>query len=92
MADAGKLIAVFEEARVLLADPANDFDWSSWRDSEHALEEIDEILAALRSGKAPDPAEFAVLFAPTGPMQEVSVSSGWGTRFLDLADRFDAAS
>jgi hypothetical protein len=32
-----------------------------------------------------------VLFAPTGPIQEVSISSGWGNEFLDLAERFDRA-
>ena len=30
-----------------------------------------------------------VLFAPTGPVQEVSISSGWGEEFLTLASRFD---
>jgi hypothetical protein len=37
------------------------------------------------------PYELRVLFAPTGPIQEVSVSSGWGDAFLELADRFDDA-
>jgi hypothetical protein len=35
--------------------------------------------------------ELSVLFAPTGPVQEVSVSSGWGDEFLILANEFDAA-
>ena len=34
---------------------------------------------------------LSVLFAPTGPMQKVCTSSGWGNDFLALADRFDAA-
>jgi hypothetical protein len=33
----------------------------------------------------------AIVFAPTGPMQEVSLSRGWGQEFLTLAERFDAA-
>jgi hypothetical protein len=32
-----------------------------------------------------------VVFAPTGPMQEVSLGSGWGDEFLGVADRWDAA-
>jgi hypothetical protein len=32
-----------------------------------------------------------VLFLPTGPIQEVSLSSGWGDEFLQLAERYDAA-
>jgi len=34
---------------------------------------------------------MSVLFAPTGPIQEVSLSSGWGQGFLKLAEDFDAA-
>jgi hypothetical protein len=34
---------------------------------------------------------MAILFLPTGPMQEVSLSSGWGDEFVALADRFDRA-
>ena len=30
-----------------------------------------------------------MLFLPTGPIQEVSLSSGWGDAFVALADRFD---
>ena len=32
-----------------------------------------------------------VLFAPTGPIQEVSLSSGWENDFIELANRFDDA-
>ena len=34
---------------------------------------------------------MSVLFAPTGPMQELSIDSGWGQEFIALADRFDEA-
>jgi hypothetical protein len=39
-----------------------------------------------------DPKQFVWLFAPTGPIQEVSLSSGWGDMFLELAKRMDAAT
>ena len=35
------------------------------------------------------PMVIRVLFAPTGPIQEVSLSSGWGHEFIKLAERFD---
>jgi hypothetical protein len=31
------------------------------------------------------------LFAPTGPLQETSMASGWAAEFLALAARFDDA-
>jgi ferredoxin len=42
--------------------------------------------------KLPPRGDLSVLFAPTGPIQEVGVSSGWGEAFLELAERFDRAA
>ncbi|MEQ1818192.1 MAG: hypothetical protein ABL871_06230 [Terricaulis sp.] len=85
------LVDIFQRARELVARPDNDFAWSSWRNAEHALEEIDGILSRLRKGETPDTFAMSILFAPTGPMQELSLSSGWGNRFLQLATEFDEA-
>ena len=81
-----KLITILREARTFLALESNDFLWSSWRDQDQAISEIDSIIAELESGSVPD---IRVLFAPTGPIQEVSLSSGWGQEFLELAEQFD---
>jgi hypothetical protein len=90
-AKAALLLDIFLRARDLVARPDNDFAWSSWRDAEHAFEEIDGIIARLRSDDLPDTIDMSILFAPTGPMQELALSSGWGNRFLGLAGEFDAA-
>ena len=81
-----KLITVLREARAWLALEGNDFSWSSWRDQNQAISEIDSIITKLENGSIPD---MRVLFAPTGPIQEVSLSSGWGNKFMELAERFD---
>lgn len=88
---ADALLDIFQRARDLVARPDNDFAWSSWRDADHALEEIDGIISRLRAGDTPDRSSMSILFAPTGPMQELSLSSGWGNRFLQLASEFDEA-
>ena len=86
MNDLRKLIAILRETRTLIARDGNDFSSSSWRDQNQAIAEIDSIIAELEHGTVP---EIGVLFAPTGPIQEVSLSSGWGDEFLELAERFD---
>jgi hypothetical protein len=86
-----KLIAVLREAREYLARPDNDFAWSSWEDTAAALREIDSLIERIEAGHLPERSAVEVLFLPTGPIQEVSVSSGWGQAFLRVADRFDAA-
>ncbi len=86
MKDLQKLLAVLKEARALISRDGNDFSWSSWLDQDHAISEIDSIIAELEKGSVPD---IRILFAPTGPIQEVSLSSDWGNEFLELAERFD---
>ena len=83
-----KLISVIKETRKYLAREENDYSWSSWNDQEQALSEVDVILVQLENGSVPD---IEDLFAPTGPIQEVSMSSGWSREFLKLAERFDEA-
>jgi hypothetical protein len=53
--------------------------------------ELDGQIAAVVSGVLPPPLDLRVLFAPTGPIQEVSLSSGWAWEFLATAERFDRA-
>lgn len=84
------LLDVMLEARRLIALPDNDFSWSSFIDQEAALEEIDGFIESLRAGNTKTGA-MAVLFLPTGPIQEVSLSGGWGDEFVALANRYDAA-
>jgi len=81
-----KLITILSETRAFLAREGNDFSWSSWKDQSQAISEIDSIIRDLENGSVPD---IRVLFAPTGPIQEVSLSSGWGHEFIELAERFD---
>lgn len=86
-----ELIAVLREARSWLALPGNEFSWSHWNSPDEASREIDELIASIEAGIMPERMKLALLFAPTGSIQEVSESSGWGTEFLALAQRFDAA-
>jgi hypothetical protein len=88
-ADRRELTRVLQRAKALLALPGNDLSWSSWQGPDGALWELDEQIAKIEAGSLPDRLKLAVLFAPTGPIQEVSVSSGWGYEFLDAAARFD---
>ncbi len=73
----------------LLSLPQNDFSYSSWIDQDAATSEFQELISALDSESIPDLRLLGALFAPTGPIQEVSLSSGWAEEFLRLAEKFD---
>jgi hypothetical protein len=82
------LIEVLLEARTLVARPGNNFDYSTWDDAAEAIAELTGLITAVQHGELSD---LSVFFAPTGPLQEVSLGSGWSKEFLELASRFDAA-
>src|SRR5579885_1474687 len=86
-----ELLKTLRQVRALLALPGNDFTWSSWEDGPTAIAELDRHIAAIESGQLPPRLALAVFFAPTGPIQEVSLSSGWAYEFLAISARFDVA-
>ncbi|MGE8187364.1 hypothetical protein [Pseudomonas sp. NPDC086278] len=83
------LIHVLEAAIELISLPDNDFCWSRWEDEEQAKRELLGLVSTLKSGVLPERMKVAVLFAPTGPLQEVSLSSGWAGTFLKVAEKYD---
>jgi hypothetical protein len=85
------LIDVLHSAIELLEMEGNDYAWSGWESEEEAIAEIERLLTLIESGNLPNRLDVAILFAPTGPIQEVSISSGWGETFLKLADWYDYA-
>lgn len=85
------IIEVLSNIRKLVAHPDSDFVYSGWRDRADALQEIDNHLLRLKAGDRDALRDIELLYAPTGPFQELSVSSGWGNLYLVLAEKFDAA-
>ena len=83
------LIHVLESAIELVQIPDNDFSWSSWKDARQATSEINELISQIKLDNLPQRVDVAVIFAPTGPLQEVSISSGWGKPFLMVAEKYD---
>ncbi len=88
-ADRDELIAVLNEAKRLVRLPGNDFSWSTWDDCDEALAELDAQIEMVRLSDFSKRLDLRVLFAPTGPLQELSLSSGWAHEFLALGERFD---
>jgi hypothetical protein len=87
-----QLLSVLRETQAVLRRPGNDFAWSEWDNAQEALSMLDSHIAAIEQEDISRLSELSLLFAPTGSIQEVSVSSGWGEEFLGLAARFDKAA
>jgi hypothetical protein len=86
------MIEVLAASIELVSLEDNDFMWSSWEDAATAVQELESYLRLLESSRPVNIERMSVLFAPTGPMQELSLSSGWGEPFIKLASYFDQAA
>lgn len=86
---ADSLAHVLESAIELISIPDNDFCWSSWNGEQEAKQEMQSLTSIIRNGTLPDRIIVSVLFAPTGPLQEISLSSGWSDTFLKVAEKYD---
>ena len=83
------LVHVLESAIELVQISDNDFCWSYWENAEEATKEITKLLNMAKSYALPERVEVGVMFAPTGPLQELSLSSGWAEPFLKVAEKYD---
>ncbi|WP_220815205.1 hypothetical protein [Pseudomonas paralcaligenes] len=83
------LLHILESVLELLSLPDNDFLWSSWKDEHEAKRDIVELVTTLRTGALPERAMVSWLFVPTGPLQEVSLGSGWGDAFISVSAKYD---
>jgi hypothetical protein len=91
--DRDEIVRVLTLVADTVAQPDTDVSWSSYHTPEQAVTELRELIAHVRE-REPGPdvvRRLTVLFLPTGPLQEIAISSGWGTAFLVLADRMDRA-
>ncbi|GGS25872.1 hypothetical protein [Actinokineospora fastidiosa] len=82
---------VLEDLLAVVSGSEQDTGWSGWGGGDEMVAELRGHLARLRVGDASGLPALRRLFAPTGALQEVALSSGWGGRYLELARRFDAA-
>lgn len=85
--DAQSLLRILARCRELVAR-SDDSDWSCM-DVPDMLHSLDAGLAAVGADSQPDINELTLLFFPTGPLQETSMSNDWSDEFLVLSSEFD---
>ena len=83
-----KLLCVLATTKELISRSEKD-GWPD-EDPKEALQEIERVIDNLFS---PEPKELndytRIMFAPTGPFQEISMSNGWSDAYLNLSEEYD---
>ncbi|UCD88619.1 MAG: hypothetical protein JSW04_09090 [Desulfobacterales bacterium] len=83
-----KLLSVLSTTKELLLRSKNE-GWPDEEPSEFAIE-IDKIISHIFNPKENPLPEFAsILYAPTGPIQEIAMSNGWHGAYIALSEEYD---
>ncbi len=85
------LIEILEAIKNLILKPQTDLAWSTFDNKDAIVFEIDTHIQKLKLQDFSKLKNLILLFAPTSDFQEISLSSGWSNRYLNISERFDVA-
>jgi hypothetical protein len=84
-----EIIQILDKIIGKLSKPDCNVLWSHYDSQVEALTDIKDHIERLKKNDFSKIEDLKLLFAPTGSLQEISISSGWGNEFLVLATQFD---
>ena len=84
-----KLLSVLSEILELLRQPDLDVKWSTYDTPEQAVQDLESHFRRIEAKDFSQLRALEKLFGPSGALQEIADSNGWGKRFLTLAHYFD---
>ena len=85
----GKLVHILKQIREIVDSPNTEVLWSSYDTTEDLLRDIDDYIEKVLICDRAIIKNLRLLFAPTGDLQDISISSGWGEKYIEIADQFD---
>lgn len=77
-----ELAGLLRQVRARLAEGTRD-------GSPDEARECDALLRDLESGQDGRLSAVALMFLPTGSLQDIAIGGGWGGEFCSIADRVD---
>ena len=84
-----ELIIIFDDLLSYIKRPGADLVWSHWDNVDDAIKELEDHKYRFLKNDFSKLDDASFLFAPTGSLQEVSLSNGWGDEFIQLASKMD---
>ena len=82
-----ELIRLLERTKEHI-DRSEESIWAGLSPAEIGMD-LTIAIEALRSTEAVDRDQLRMHFAPTGPLQETSMMSGWTDEYMEVSSRFD---
>jgi len=85
------IIEILETVKELILEPKTDISWSIFDSKDDVILEIDSHIQKLKLRDFSKIKDLILLFAPTSDFQEISLSSGWSSDYLNISETFDVA-
>ena len=77
--------------RELLSQPSTNVFWSTYRNADEVIEDLLLLEKGILNKDQNSIDKLLFLLLPTCDLQEISISSGWGYEFLDIAKALEIA-
>lgn len=87
----GETISILGKILDKLSLPDCDILWSHYDSQADAVADLNDHIEQLKKFDFTRIDDLKLLFAPTGDLQEISISNGWEDEFLEQAILFDRA-
>jgi hypothetical protein len=83
------LVDLLERTKVLI-DGSEESCYAGLSPTEIGMD-LSIAIDALNKGDEIDRDQLRMHFAPTGPLQETAMMSGWTDEYMKISERFDSA-
>jgi hypothetical protein len=85
----GELLKVLFEVRSIINSPNTSLIWSNYNNVKEVLDYVDLLIDNLKHSEIGTIERLKLFFAPTGELQDISIDSGWGERYIEISYKFD---
>ena len=83
------LIKLLYEIIELASTRDTNMVWSTYDTKEELILELENYIQRLKNSDFSSIEQLISLFLPTGDLQEIAISSGWGEEYLSISKKFD---
>ena len=83
------LIKLLNEIIELVSTQDTSMVWSTYDTKEVLILELKNYIQRLQNNDFSPIEQLISLFLPTGDLQEIAISSGWGEEYLSISKKFD---
>lgn len=84
-----EIIKIVDTVIEIVTTNEQDIVWSYYDSVSDLVADLNDIKKRIGNSEKRWRIELTLLFAPTGALQEIALSSGWSEKYLKLASRID---